>query len=125
MANNYFTRPKGLHPTPSACFPPPPPGQKGNITGLVQLTPNPVIRGLPINLATFVENTLYQTGVPLVAVFVTPGIAPFSNGPVNNRQISTGIGTASGPPGFYTGSVKVTWPNGQIRTFPFSYTIIP
>jgi len=29
VASSYFTRPKGLHPTPSACFPPPPRPKKG------------------------------------------------------------------------------------------------
>lgn len=125
MASNFFTRPAGLHPTPSACFPPPPPGKKGKITGHVELTPQPVLHGIPIHLETLVKNDLYQTGVPVVAVYITPGIAPFSHDPVNNNQISVGIGTASGPPGFYTGSGKFTWPNGQVRTIPFSYTIIP
>ena len=125
MASNFFTRPHGLHPTPSACFPPPPPVEGGIITGSVVLTPNPCLRNIPINLATFVENAFYQTGVPVAAVYNLPGINPFHNDPVYNRQQSTGLGTAGNVPGFFSGTAKFTWPNGQVRTIPINYRILP
>lgn len=125
MASNFFTRPHGLHPTPSACYPPPPPPLKGIIVIVLNNT-NPIIHS-PSTIAVELQatNPIYQTGVPVTSVWTVPNGTEFPPTPVLNNQQRTHNFAIMGAVGTYTCSVKLTWPNGQTRTTPFIYTIIP
>lgn len=95
------------------------------ITGSVTIDPNVFNDTTPTVITVDVENALYQTGVPLVSDWNTPHLTANEQLDVFNR---TPRGYSFSPitgPGFYTGTVKITWPNGQVRTYPISYTIIP
>lgn len=125
MASNYFTRPKGLHPTPSACYPPRPPAAKGLITGGATAIPNPVQQFQLTQIQGVATNAALAPGEPLTTVWTLPGL---TGGPI--PEITNAIPfsfprQATGPPGTYSGSLKVTWSNGQVRTFAVNYTIIP
>lgn len=125
MASNYFTRPKGLHPTPSACFPPGPPAGVGVFT----LTITPVLTSIAspgqITWAVAAENSFYQLGVPFTVVWNVPNATNGPLFPVTNKDFIGHPCDITGPPGTYFCTIKVTCPNGQTRTKPFSYIITP
>jgi hypothetical protein len=125
MASSYFTRPKGLHPTPSACFPPPPKGSGDPpISWIIK-----VFNGWPttaiVTVELYVLNPAIQNGQTCNAVWTVPNgtenpLAPVTNG-ANDAHHFEPCHTA----GFYDCKVVVTWPNGQVRTIPFSYNNAP
>lgn len=125
MASNYFSKPFGLQPTPAACFPPPTPGPGTDITGLVGYSPQPISVGrFGVFLWNF-SNVTRPPGEPISVVWTTPGIASQPPGPFANGIPGSHGAEATGPAGSYSASAVVTWANGQVRTYPFAYTIDP
>lgn len=125
MVSSYFTRPKGLHPTPSACFPPPQPTGRGTITWNVFESPPMIASPGNINVVVEAFNDFYPLGTPLTVVWNVPNGVQDPVTPVTNGGLEGHNWNITGPPGFYSSTVKVTWPNGQTRTATFSYTITP
>ena len=125
MTGNYFTRPRGLHPTPAVCFPPPPAGPTGTITGTADVRFTPIQIGQNVGVDWQVTHTGLESGAPQTGVLNVPAMTVDGPVVVLNDLPGEQFITAVGPPGFYTGSLKVTFTTGQVRTFPFTYTIDP
>ena len=123
MPGNFFTKPHGLHPTPSACYPPPPPGQPPYITGGVFLGPVPIFIGAMNDTVSSFTNTTLPPGDPLTIIWTEPGFADLPPAAGLNGIEAHHPSRVIGPSGSYSGTAKVTWSNGQTRTFPFTYKI--
>lgn len=125
VAGSYFTRPKGLHPTPSACYPPPP---KKKLDGIKILFWNPeptqhVGLNTTWNISPQNPNEPVFAGVVVELTMATM----FDHDTKNVRNYGEeGWSVAPpGPPGNYIATVKATWQNGQTRTQHFPVVIYP
>lgn len=123
MASNYFTRPKGLHPTPSACFPPPPPYEPPPIFHSIQFIPNPVLTNHAIDVLARFNNPEVGFFSDITYTLITPGCVqglpiPLRNDVPADFQISSG-----NVPGNYEGIFFLEWVNGRKAIFKFPYTI--
>lgn len=125
MASNFFTRPAGLHPTPSACFPPPPPAKKGTITGIFSINPQTAAQGAIATVHLVAHNTEGPPGQHVDLLWTLPALSPDPP----DHMADPGTIDFDAHRGFTTGSfvgkVKCTWPNGQVRTFTYLYEITP
>ena len=123
VASSYFTRPKGLHPTPSACFPPPPPAAKGTITGGLEIKP----QSAAIGAVAEVILTAHNTGVPpsshIDLLWTLPEISPEPPDHTADPAAIDFFSHRGINPGTYLGKVRCTWTNGQVRTFSYIYEI--
>lgn len=125
MASSYFTRPPGLHPTPSACFPPPPPPLKGGPTGTIIANPNTITLPANLDLEWNLCNNLLPIGDPCDTVWNLPAISDPNPDVIQNCTPASAGQGGEGPPGSYIGTAVVTWSNGQVRTYNIPYTILP
>ena len=121
MASNFFTRPAGLHPTPSACFPPPPPAKKGVITGELTIIPQSAAQAAEALIVLTAHNTEGPAGQHIDLLWTLPGLDqdppdhtadPAAINFVSHRTMATGS---------FVAKVKCTWPNGQVRTFTYLF----
>lgn len=125
MASNYFTRPAGLHPTPSACFPPPPPAAKGIITGGLTIVPQNGTWLQNTDVVLNVNNSLYNAIARIDLVWTIPELNVVLPDWVTQTMPWTWHGTRQFTTGGFVAKVKCTWPNGQTRTFQYIYTTNP
>lgn len=123
MTSNFFTKPFGLQPTPSACFAPPEPGPGGDITGLCGYTPSPINIGQTGNYFWNFCNVNIPSGVPITVAWTAPGIAEVPPGPFTNCDPGGHTSLVIGPIGIKFGTAVVTWPSLQTRTYNFWYEI--
>lgn len=122
MVSSFFTRPPGLHPTPSACFPPPPPAKKGKITGTLTIVPQTGTQLSNTDIVLNVNNSIYNAITVIQLDWTIPELT--ANLPTQCLQTMpiTYPSTRQFTPGNYNARVKCTWPNGQIRTFNYPYS---
>lgn len=121
MASNFFTKPAGLHPTPSACFPPPPPPNPKTFKGFLSVTPITAPALSPAFIKWLISDTRWAPGTPLAAHWTHPGLtfAPA-------LHVLNGIREESGCVrdfnlGNFTGKLKVTFPDNSVRTVSCFY----
>lgn len=125
MPSNYFTRTRGLHPTPSACFPPRIPPTAGDITGTFWLSPDPIHNNQIGQLNWTIHNTHYPLGEPISFVCNTPGVSILPLQTLLNGVPGFIAGTCHDTASeVVTGVATVFFANNQTRTYHFAYQIL-
>lgn len=118
---NYFSKPKGLNPTPAVCFPPPPPTPKGLITGELIIAQEPGSGGQTYRITFVSTNNAYGPDTNFGTNWNTPHLTGEAPTYVQNGQPISFLRSWDGVPGTWVGSVICHWPNGQVRTFTYPY----
>ena len=125
MASNFFTRPFGLHPTPSTCFPPYKPPKGGTCTGSIWVSPDPITVYFATAVYWHVRNPNLPDGDMGTATITTPtGLFPPSIPFTNNLEEHWGTGWQD-PPGTFNGTMRFYFSDGRQLLLPFTYTSLP
>lgn len=125
MVSSVWSRKEGHRPTPSVCFPPPPPFQGNAKSATYEIVPQTG----PWTATRFIRIKCLNAAAPGTSqVTVTWSGAGFGivPSPISDNDLWN-FGTWGHPnvPGTYQTQCVFTWPDGSIAVRPFAVTITP